>query len=121
MNIEAYRQYCLSKKGVVEELPFDDYILAHKVMGKIFALTHVDTFESINLKCDPEKAIQLREAYEGVVPGYHMNKKHWNTVKNNSDIPDKLLYDWIDDSYRLVVSTLPKAIQGQLKNYTTES
>lgn len=115
MNIETYRNYCLAKKEVTEDFPFDDYILAHKVMGKIFALTHIDTFESINLKCDPTKAIQLREAHESVTPGYHMNKKHWNTVHNNGEISDKLLCEWITDSYQLVASTLPKATQAALE------
>ena len=109
MDIETYRNYCLGKKGVTEEFPFDENTLVYKVMGKMFALADIDTFESINLKCNPEKAIQLREAYEGVTPGYHMNKKHWNTVRTNGSIPDKLIYQWIDASYRLVVDKPTKA------------
>ena len=95
------------KKGVTEEFPFDKNTLVYKVMGKMFALTDIDSFQSINLKCDPEKAIQLREAYEGVTPGYHMNKKHWNTIRTDGSIPDDLICQWIDDSYKLVVDKLP--------------
>ncbi|MEM7055767.1 MAG: MmcQ/YjbR family DNA-binding protein [Bacteroidota bacterium] len=109
MDIEAYRNYCLSKKGVTEEFPFDGKTLGYKVMGKIFTIADIDQFESINVKCDPATAIQLREAYVGVLPGYHMNKQHWNTVLTDSSIPDQLLYQWIDDSYKLVVAKLPKA------------
>jgi predicted DNA-binding protein (MmcQ/YjbR family) len=109
MDIAAYRAYCLQKKGVSETFPFDESTLVYKVMGKMFALTNVDTFESINLKCDPEIALQLRELYEGVSPGYHMNKKHWNTIKIDGRIPDPLIYQWIDHSYNLVVDKLPKA------------
>ena len=109
MDIEAYRNYCLAKKRVTEEFPLDEHTLVHKVMGKMFALVDVDTFESINLKCHPEKAVQLREAYPDVTPGYHMNKTHWNTVRTNGSIPDQLIYEWIDDSYKLVVNNLSKA------------
>ncbi len=116
MNIEAYRNYCLSKKGVTEELPFDDITLVFKVMGKKFALTNINHFESINVKCDPVVASQLREAYTGVQPGYHMNKKHWNTITTDGSIPDRLLYQWIDDSYNLVVAGLSKKDQEILKN-----
>ena len=108
VDIEAYRSYCLQKKGVSEEFPFDGSTLVYKVMGKMFALTNVDTFESINLKCDPGIALQLRELYEGVSPGYHMNKNHWNTIKIDGRIPDPLIYQWIDNSYNLVVEKLPK-------------
>ena len=79
MNIEEYREYCIGKPGVTEGFPFDLNTLVFKVMGKMFALTNVDLFVSINLKCDPDYAIELREQYEGIKPGYHMSKKHWNT------------------------------------------
>jgi predicted DNA-binding protein (MmcQ/YjbR family) len=115
MDIEFFRNYCLSKKGVTEELPFDEQTLAFKVMGKMFALTNVDTFVSINLKCEPEKAVELREQYEGVRPGYHMNKKHWNTVLINGSISNKLLKEWIDDSYNLVAASLTKKLQEELR------
>lgn len=108
MNIEQFQEYCLSLPGVTEEFPFGEEILVYKVKGKLFVLTHIDVFESINLKCDPEIAVELRERYEGVKPGYHMNKKHWNTVEIHSNIPDRLLYQWIKDSYDLVVKSLPK-------------
>ena len=116
MNIEEFREYCLSFPGTDEALPFDENTLVFKVMGKMFALTDLDQFESINLKCDPEKAITLREQYSAVQPGYHMNKKHWNTVLCVGDVSDVLLKQWIKESYDLVVSGLPKKLQGELKN-----
>jgi len=108
MDIESYRIHCLSKKGVTEEFPFDENTLVFKVMGKMFALTDVDEFISINLKCDPEYAVELRDTYDSVLPGYHMSKKHWNTVLMDDSIPDKILLEWINNSYDLVISTLPE-------------
>ncbi|GHN02796.1 hypothetical protein WSM22_42850 [Cytophagales bacterium WSM2-2] len=102
MNLEFFRDYCLAKEGVTEEFPFGEETLVYKVNGKIFAITDVETFASVNLKCDPEKAVQLREEHDAVQPGYHMNKKHWNTVVNDRSVPDKLLKEWIDHSYELV-------------------
>jgi predicted DNA-binding protein (MmcQ/YjbR family) len=115
MHIDDFRNYCLDKKGVTEEFPFDDHVLVFKVMGKMFALADVDHFESINLKCDPLKAIELREQYSGVIPGFHMNKKHWNTVMMDDSISNILVRGWIEDSYQLVVKGLPGKIQVQLK------
>ena len=115
MDIESFRAYCLAKPGVTEELPFDNQTLVFKVMGKMFALTDIDQFASVNLKCDPEEAALLREQHEGVRPGYHMNKKHWNTVMTDGSINDQLLATWIDDSYELVVAKLPKREQARLK------
>jgi len=109
LNIEDYREYCLAKKAVTEEFPFDNDTLVYKVSGKIFALCDVNNFESINLKCDPEITILLRELYDAVQPGYHMNKQHWNTVQMNQGLSDKLIKEWIDHSYDLVFSKLPKA------------
>ena len=109
MDIEAFRTYCLSKKAVTEELPFDENTLVFKVMNKMFALTDIELFESINLKCDPVRALELREKYEEVHPGYHMNKKHWNTIVMDGSLPDTLIMDWIDHSYDLVVAGLSKA------------
>jgi predicted DNA-binding protein (MmcQ/YjbR family) len=109
MNIEAFRRYCLKKPGVTEEFPFDETVLVFKVGGKIFALTDVDTFESINLKCDPERALELRERYDFVQPGYHMNKKHWNTILITGAVPDSFLQGEIDASYALVAAKLPKS------------
>ncbi len=114
MQIEAFREYCLQKKGVSEELPFDAHTLVFKVMGKIFALTSLEGDFSINLKCDPEKAQSLRESYPAVQPGYHMNKKHWNTIIIDGSIKDHLLCTWIDESYELVCAGLPKKLQKEL-------
>ncbi len=108
MNIEMFRDFCLSLKGTTEEFPFDESTLVFKVGGKIFALTDIDLFNSVNLKCDPETAIELRERYSSVLPGYHMNKKHWNTVLTDGSIPDNLILEWVKDSYELVLSGLPE-------------
>jgi predicted DNA-binding protein (MmcQ/YjbR family) len=116
MNIEDFREYCISKPGVTEELPFGPEHLVLKVMGKIFAITDIDNFESVNLKCDPEVAVLLREKYEAVQPGYHMNKKHWNTIIMDGTIPDKLFLKWIDHSYDQVVNSLTKKQKEELKN-----
>ena len=102
MNLESFRDYCLGKEGVTEEFPFGINTLVLKVNGKMFALTDVENFEGINLKCLPEEALELREQYEAVQPGYHMNKKHWNTVVMDGSIPDRLMKEWIDQSYNLV-------------------
>jgi len=114
MNIEEYRDYCLAKKGVTEGFPFGEQTLVFKVMGKMFALTGVETFGSINLKCNPEKALDLREQYYAIEPGFHMNKKHWNTVKLNEDATDDIIFSWVDDSYNLVVKSLTKKLQAEL-------
>ena len=116
MNIESLRKYCLSKKGATESFPFDEVTLVFKVMNKMFALTNLDGELSINLKCDPEKAIALREQYLFVLPGYHMNKAHWNTIEITNSVPDKLLEEWIDDSYNLIVGSLTRKQQEELKN-----
>lgn len=108
MNIEELRDYCLSKKGVTEEFPFDQNTLVFKVMGKMFALADVDIFDGINLKCDPEKAIELREKFPAISPGYHMNKKHWNTIINDGSLDASFIFSLIDDSYNLVVKGLTK-------------
>jgi predicted DNA-binding protein (MmcQ/YjbR family) len=115
MNIETFREYCISKKGVTEEFPFDQETLVFKVMGKMFALTNIDSFASVNLKCEPEKAEALREQYEAVKPGYHMNKKHWNTVMIDGSLPDKLILEWTNDSYNLIVDSLSKKLKEQMK------
>ncbi|MFT2007557.1 MmcQ/YjbR family DNA-binding protein [Pontibacter sp. 13R65] len=115
MNIEEFREYCLAKPGTTEAMPFGEDTLVFKVCGKIFALTNVNTYSSgINLKCDPTLAIELREKYTCVLPGYHMSKKHWNTIVPDGSVPDKLLQQWIDDSYNLIVQKLPKALQASL-------
>jgi len=114
LNIESYREYCLKKQGVTEEFPFDNQTLVFKVMGKMFALTDIDLFSSINLKCDPENAVQLREQYNEVIPGFHMNKKHWNTISMEGILPDKLIEEWIEHSYQLVVAGLPSRTRKDL-------
>jgi predicted DNA-binding protein (MmcQ/YjbR family) len=115
MNIETLRQYCLSKKGVTEEFPFGESTLVFKVSGKMFLLTGLyDSPLQFNAKCEPDKAIELREQYDAIQPGYHMNKKHWNTVIVDGSIPQKLLKKMIDDSYELVVQSLPKKDREKL-------
>ena len=109
MDIEAFREYCLAKPGVEETLPFGPDTLVFKVMGKMFALTGLDDDEfTVNLKCDPARAQELREHYAEVRPGYHMNKKHWNTVHFEGDLDKDFLRELIDHSYDLVVKGLPK-------------
>ncbi len=114
MDIEAYRDFCLSLKGAEEGMPFDKKTLVFTIKGKMFGSTNIETFELINVKCEPEKAIILREQYDAVIPGYYMNKKHWNSIKMDESIPDKQIKEWIEKSYSLVVSTLPKKIQKEL-------
>ena len=110
MNIEQIREYCLKKKGVTEEFPFDEDTLVFKVAGKIFLLASLESIPlQINLKCEPEKAINLREEYESVQPGYHMNKKHWNSIIIDGTVPSQKLFEWIDDSYNLIVAGLNKS------------
>ena len=121
MHIAQLRDFCLSKKGVTEHFPFDNVTLVFKVMNKIFVLLRIDKWEQgahcVNLKCDPEKAEELREVYEGVQPGWHSNKKHWNTVAvNNSDVSDDLAVALINHSYDMVVKGLTKKTQVILKD-----
>ena len=108
MDIESFRNYCLSLPDATEDFPFGPETLVFKVRGKMFALTGLEEFTSINLKCDPELVIDLRERYPAVLPGYHMNKKYWNTVMMDHSIPDKLLREWIKHSYDQVVAKLSK-------------
>ncbi|MDO6743485.1 MmcQ/YjbR family DNA-binding protein [Tenacibaculum soleae] len=119
MNIEELHDYCLTKKGVTENFPFDDVTLVFKVMGKMFALVGLDSWEKgetkINLKCNPERSLELREQYESINPGWHMNKKHWNTVTLNNDVSDKLAFELIDHSYELIIKGLTKKLKEELK------
>jgi predicted DNA-binding protein (MmcQ/YjbR family) len=108
MDIESFRNYCLSFPDTTEEFPFGPDTMVFKVKGKLFALTDIENFQSINLKCDPELIPELRERYPAVQPGYHMNKKHWNTVLMDHSISDKLIKEWIKHSYELVLAKLPK-------------
>lgn len=115
MNIESLQQYCLAKKAVTEETPFGPDNLVYKVGGKMFLLASLDAIPlQFNAKCDPEEALRLRDAYPCVLPGYHMNKKHWNTVMVDGSVSDKILQSWIDASYQLVVASLPKKEREQL-------
>lgn len=115
MNVEEFRNYCLSKKWVTEEFPFDEHTLVFKVAGKMFALYPLERRPpQANLKCDPEWSIILREEYDGVVtPGYHMSKKHWNTLFLES-LPEKKIEELIDHSYELVWNKLPKKVKSNL-------
>lgn len=115
MDLETFREYCLKKRGASEDTPFGDDVLVFKVTGKMFALASLDEVPATaNLKCDPDFALELRDRYEQVRPGYHMNKKHWNTVELDSGIPDTELRKMIDHSYELVVKGLPKAARAKL-------
>ncbi|PYL08781.1 MAG: MmcQ-like protein [Verrucomicrobia bacterium] len=110
MDLAQFREYCLSKSRAIETRPFGPDVLVFKVGGKMFALAALDEVPtSVNLKCDPDLALDLRDRYEQVRPGYHMNKKHWNTVEIDSGIPDTELRKMIDHSYELVVESLPRA------------
>lgn len=106
----------MKKPGTTESFPFGNDTLVFKVLGKIYALANIETFEGVNLKCDPEKAELLRSKYPAVKPGVHMNKKHWNTIVMNDSVPDKCFLEWVDDSYALVVQKLPLKDQEQLKS-----
>jgi len=108
MNIEEFREYCLAKKGVTESFPFDEVTLVFKVIDKMFTLTGIDEKFSFNVKCDPEKAIELRSLYPCVQPGYHMNKQQWNTIIVDGSVNDNVLKQWIDDSYDLIVAKMTK-------------
>ncbi len=115
MNIEEYRDFCLTLPGTEERFPFDEDALVFFVRDKMYSLTNVDTFNFINLKCDPDKALELREQYDFVRPGYHMNKKHWNSIMLDRPVPGQLIREWTRHSYNLVVANLPKKDQEALR------
>ncbi|MBL7918562.1 MAG: MmcQ/YjbR family DNA-binding protein [Bacteroidia bacterium] len=116
MDIVSLREFCISLPHVEESFPFDENTLVFKVGGKIFLLVDIESNPlSFNVKCNPELAIELREKYTHVKPGYHMNKKHWNTIVCETNLNDTLLKNWIDLSYNLVLNSLPKKIKSQLK------
>jgi predicted DNA-binding protein (MmcQ/YjbR family) len=121
MNLETYYEYCLSKKGVTEHFPFDQDTLVFKVGGKMFALSSLNQWEkgepSVNLKCNPDYALELRAQYGDVQPAYHMSKVHWNTVNINSEVSDKFVKELIDDSYQLVFNSLTKKIQSEILDF----
>jgi predicted DNA-binding protein (MmcQ/YjbR family) len=114
MNIESFRDFCLSLLQVEESFPFDETTLVFKVGGKIFALADINDFNSINVKCEPELASSLREEYPAVQPGYHMNKQHWNTIVLDGSVSDQMVYNWLRHSYDLVVTGLPKKLRVEL-------
>lgn len=120
MDIEQLRNYCITKKGVTEHFPFDEVTLVFKVMNKMFALIGLDSWEKgetkINLKCDPEWSLELRGEYDSINPGWHMNKKHWNTVILNNDVSDEFAFELIDHSYDLIVKGLTKKLREELHN-----
>jgi predicted DNA-binding protein (MmcQ/YjbR family) len=110
MDLPEAIDHCLAKPSVEETTPFGPDVLVYKVVGKVFALTDPSAFPPrMNLKCDPDRAVDLREEYEAIIPGYHMNKKHWNTITLDDSIPSKLIRELIDHSYELVVASLPKS------------
>lgn len=120
MNIEFFRDHCLKKKYVTEEFPFDESTMVFKVMGKVFALTSLnDVPGSCNLKCNPEYAEELREKYSSITPGYHMNKKHWNTVEWDGNVPDQLILELTNHSYDLVASGLSKELKEKMERGKT--
>lgn len=119
--IDIYREYCLSKHGVTEETPFGPETLVFKVMSKIFAITSIDDFEFINLKCEPERAVELREQYDGITPGWHMNKTHWNSVFTDGRVSDQMIQELTDHSYDLIVASLPKKLQKELEDLKAQS
>ena len=120
MDIQSFYDHCLAKKGVTEHFPFDEDTLVFKVGGKMFALSSLTEWEknkpSINLKCDPDRALELRAQYDGINAGYHMSKVHWNTVAVNGDVPLSLLKELIDHSYDLVFKSLTKKLQSEIVN-----
>ena len=117
MDLEYFRQHCLAKKGVTEEFPFDEHTLVFKVMGKMFALTGLEREEfAINLKCDPERAEELRDQHPEITPGYHMSKKHWNTVACEHGLDPRLITELVDHSYDLVVSKMTKKLKAELES-----
>ena len=117
MNIEELRNYCLSLTGAEETLPFGPDTLVYKIGGKMFAAMGLEWEEAaINLKCDPEYAIELRDRYPDIIPGYHMNKKHWNTVYTERGLEGELIMELIDHSFNLVIANLPRSIRDELKD-----
>jgi predicted DNA-binding protein (MmcQ/YjbR family) len=116
VNIESYREYCLSKPGTTEGLPFDENTLVFKVKNKIFTICDLNKFDFVNLKCDPDLAIDLRERYACVQPGFHMNKQHWNSVYIDGSVSDAQIFEWVNHSYDLIAASLPKKLKEELKN-----
>lgn len=121
MDIQQFHEYCLSKKGVTEHFPFNEDTLVLKIGGKMFLLSSLSSWENgnpkVNLKCDPERAQELRDNYDGIQPGYHMSKKHWNTISINEDVANTFVKELIDHSYAMVFSSLPNKIKKEILSY----
>jgi len=115
MNVEEYRDYCLSFPCTSESFPFNETTLVFKVLDKMFCLADIESYSGVNVKCDPEKAIELREEFFGVTAAFHMSKTHWNTVSVDGSISDKLIKEWIKDSYELVISKMTKKKQAEIR------
>jgi predicted DNA-binding protein (MmcQ/YjbR family) len=116
MDVEGFRNYCLNKACATEATPFGEDVLVFKIGGKMFALLALDELPAtVNLKCDPDRALEWRDRYQQVRPGYHMNKKHWNTVELGTGLSDAELRTMIDHSYELVANSLPKTVRAKLK------
>lgn len=119
MYLDEIRTYCLSKPGTTESFPFDEVSPVYKVIDKIFCIASLEPPHSVNLKCDPERAVDLRERYQAITPGWHMNKTHWNTVYLQKGLPDMLIKELIDHSYDLIATKLKKSdkelLQGKSK------
>ncbi|GAA0879663.1 MmcQ/YjbR family DNA-binding protein [Algoriphagus jejuensis] len=116
MTLEYFRDYCLALAHVTEDTPFGPDTLVFRVGGKIFALMDLESFPYVNLKCDPERAIELREQYPGITPGYHMNKKLWNSVSTKGNVSDSLILELAKDSYELIKGSLPKKVKDSLQS-----
>ncbi len=120
MNVEQVREHCLSLKAVTEDMPFGDDTIVFRVYQKIFALVSLSGNNMVNLKCDPARAIELREEYAAIIPGYHMNKAHWNSVHLDGNLKDELIKELVEHSYQLIVLSLPKNKQEELKRIKTK-
>jgi predicted DNA-binding protein (MmcQ/YjbR family) len=115
MNIEEVREYCIAKKAVTESFPFDETTLVFKVMNKMFCLLSLDDF-NVNLRNEAEKNVELRAHYPDIIPGYHMNKQLWNTINLNGMVPARLILELIDESYEIILKSLPGKVQEEYKN-----
>lgn len=120
MNLETLHEFCMSKKGVTEHFPFDNDSLVFKTVNKMFAITSLSAFENgspcISLKCDPDKALELRAIFDDIQPGYHLSKIHWNTININKNVSDQMIFDFINHSFELVFSSLTKKVQIEILN-----
>jgi predicted DNA-binding protein (MmcQ/YjbR family) len=109
LTLEEFRDYCQRKKGSIEGLPYGETTVVYKISGKIFAMADAVSFKNVTLKCNPDKAVELRNQYPAVIPGYRLSKKHWNTIRMDGSVPDKVIYSLIDHSYAMTYSGLNRA------------